>query len=152
MATNDDIRNAPGCGGPLKGCLIIAAIVAGLLLAGLIYVSRMPGVGELAACKENMTQVAGAISRYEDVNGRPPPNLEVLAKKYLRDPSVLRCPSDTSPGDKPSYTYFPNAKGKQVMLEYDKERFAGQRMSLRVAADGTFSVVPISKTENKRRP
>lgn len=141
MATNSDTPKAPGCSTPLKGCLIIVGLAMMLLMATMIYLARLPSVQELAVCKLNMTDVSEAISRYEDVNGQPPPNLRVLASHFLKKPSVLRCPLDKSHDGQPSYTYYPKAKDHQVMLECGRHRFAGQPTKLRILADGTFAMV-----------
>lgn len=142
MASNINIPKARGLSLPLKICLGTFLFVVVLFLAAAIYMGQMPGVQAWQRCKDNMMEVSAAISRYEDVNGQPPATLEALKKDYLKDPSVLRCPSDKSPGDAPSYKYNPKATGTQVMLECDREKLPGERLKMQVLADGTFTMVP----------
>lgn len=140
MEVNSDNSRPPGCGMALKGCLIVTALVMGLFIAGLLYFSRVPSVKAIHVCGTNLQEVAAAISRYNDVAGHRPPNLRALAKQYLRDPAVLRCPLDKSPGGAPSYTYNPRAGDGQVMLECDRHRLKQDlpNSKLRVLGNGRF--------------
>ena len=152
MASNINISKPRGLSLPLRICLITFALVIGLLVAASLFLGQMPGVQAWQRCEHNMSEVSAALSRYRDVNGELPPNLEALRGKYLNDPSVLRCPSDRSGGDKPSYRYNPKATGNDVMLECDRERLPGQRLRIIVTADGTQSMIPELDMEKTRRP
>ena len=142
MVVNNDNSRPPGCSTALKGCLIVTALVMGLFMAGLAYFARMPSVQSIRICSSNMQELAAAISRYNDVNGHRPPNLRALAKQYLNDTSVLRCPLDKLPGGQPSYSYNPQAKDGQVMLECDRHKLRRDmpNSKLRVLGDGKFEM------------
>lgn len=148
MSTNSDTPKAPGCT-PIKGCLIVTGLAIGLFMLAILYLMRMPGVKAIAVCIENEKQVSAAITRYNDVNGHRPAELRMLAKDYLSDPSVLRCPLDRSPGGKPSYAYNPTAIGKQVMLECDRHSLSpnAPNSKLRVLGDGTSEAARPSTRE-----
>lgn len=142
MVVNNDNSRSPGCGTALKGCLIVTALVMGLFMAGLLYFARLPSVESIRVCSSNMQQLAGAISRYSDVNGHRPPNLRALAKEYVSDASVLRCPLDKSPGGAPSYAYNPKAMHGQAMLECDRHKLRRDmpNSKLRVLGNGKFEM------------
>ena len=142
MVVNNDNSRPPGCSTALKGCLIVTALVMGLFMAGLLYFARLPSVESIRVCSSNMQELAAAISRYSDVNGHRPPNLRALARQYLTDASVLRCPLDKSPGDAPSYTYNAQARNGQVMLECDRHRLRRDmpNSKLRVLGNGKFEM------------
>jgi len=142
MVVNNDNSRPRGCSTALKGCLIVTALVMGLFMAGLAYFARLPSVQSIRVCSSNMQELAGAISRYDDVNGHRPPDLRALAKQYLNDTSVLRCPLDKSPGDAPSYNYNPRARDGQVMLECDRHRLKRDmpNSTLRVLGNGKFEM------------
>ena len=114
----------------------------GLFIAGTVYMARLPSVQSIRICSSNMQELAAAISRYNDVNGHRPPNLRALAKQYLSDTSVLRCPLDKSPGNEPSYNYDPRAGDGQVMLECDRHRVKSDmpNSKLRVLGSGKFEM------------
>lgn len=139
-------RNAAGCGcsTPLKACLVVGALVFVLLIGGLIWTLRLPAVRSLIRCRSNMTQIGEAIRRYHDVTGSYPPELAVLRRDYLKDPSVLRCPLDRSPGDAPSYLYHrlrPDSPERAVVLECDRHRLkpGKQRVKLLLLKNGQVS-------------
>jgi hypothetical protein len=143
VVNNDNSRSrSPGCSTALKGCLIVTALVMGLFIAGLLYFARLPSVQAMRICSSHMQEVASAVSRYEDVNGHRPSDLRALAKQYLSDPSVLRCPLDKSPGDAPSYAYNPRAKDDQIMLECDRHKLKRgmPNSKLRVLGNGKFEI------------
>lgn len=150
MEVNNTTNPRPaGCSLLLKSCLVITALVVGLFMAGMIYMVRMSSVRAMSTCAENMREIAGAVQRYEDVNNRRPADLSALRKDYLENPSVLRCPLDKSPGDAPSYTYNPKARGREPMLECDRHRLRKDMpiSKLRVYGDGTFDMVRPSLRE-----
>ena len=142
MAINNDNPNPVGCSLPLKGCLVAYLLVMALFLGVLTYFSRMPSVQAMGVCKYNLQELSAAISRYEDVTGNRPQKLEGLAKQYLKDPSVLRCPLDKSVGDAPSYIYNPNATDDQVMLECGRHKIRKDMPNSRlvVLGSGKFEI------------
>jgi|LSQX01.2.fsa_nt_gb hypothetical protein len=142
MATNNNNQNVIGCSAPLKGCLIVSAIVMALFLVALIHFSRMPSVHAIGTCKYNLQELAAAVSRYEDVTGSRPEKLKDLAGQYLSDKSVLKCPLDKTSDKTSSYTYNPKAKGGQVMIECDRHRLKKDMPNsrLRVLGDGKFEI------------
>ena len=155
---NDNLRK-PGCSLLLKSCLIITLLAVGLFIAAAIYVMRMPGVRPFATCgRINMPQIVAAIERYQDVNGSRPSSLQVLRHEYLEDASVLRCPLDRTPGNKPSYTYNPKAGDKEVMLECDRHRLRKDAVNmLSISGDGSDVSVretlrQAGKDARKRKP
>jgi len=127
----------------MKGCLITTAVVLLLFMVAVYYFSRLPSVQSIQRCEANMQQIADAISRYDDVNGRRPADLKALQKEYLAKRAVLRCPLDRSPGDASSYAYHPNAGDREVMLECDRHKLRGDmpRSRLVVYGDGSLKIV-----------
>jgi len=152
MALNTNNPTPPGCSKALKGCLVITTILLGLFIAAVFLATRIPSVRASGECMSNMQEVAAAISRYEDVEGRRPSDLKLLAKDYLEDRSVLRCPLDGSVGDTPSYAYNPKARGSGVMLECDRHKLMGQGLRFVVLGDGRFKQIVPSNNEAGNGP
>lgn len=136
--TNNPNQTASGC--MLRGCLIATAVITALFISMAIYMWHVPSMRERTVCQLHMIEVAAAISRYTDVNGHRPSNLHELAKEYLKDPSVLRCPLDKSGGDAPSYIYNPKASDSQIMLECNRHRLRSDmpKSRLVILGNGTF--------------
>jgi len=99
------IGNLSGCGWPLKGCAVVTVVVIFALVGLLVYALMLPGWRDLRKCQANMTQINDALGRYYDVNGEYPPDLQTLAKEYLKDESVLRCPLSKPGKSGSSYIY-----------------------------------------------
>ncbi len=139
--------------------MIIAAtaLVIGLLL---VILSQIPSVRSKVQCKSNMTAISLALQRYYWPNEGFPDSLETLRKDYLKDPKVLRCPLDKSPGDKSSYTYIKpaaNASNDVIVLRCDRHNGShGNRIILEVTKGGEFKVelvatpVPVGTTQKWR--
>ena len=142
MAIKNDNSNPTGCSPPLRGCLIASLLVMALFIGVLAYFSRMPSMQAMGECKYNMQELSAAISRYEEVTGHRPEKLPDLAKQYLKDPSVLRCPLDKSSGKTPSYGYNPNANDGRVMLECDRHKIRKDmpNSKLLILGDGKFEI------------
>ncbi|MCL5105111.1 MAG: hypothetical protein M1133_13490 [Armatimonadetes bacterium] len=154
---NNDLTPRSGCSKPVKGCAIVAALLCLAFVILLVYVARMPSVHSLIKCRENMAAVGDAIRRYHDVNNSYPPDLEILKKDYLKNPSVLRCPVDKSIGDKPSYTYHvppAGAKGDFVALECERHLLGPGMppMKLRLHLDGNLELVKPNTTRGRVSP
>jgi len=148
-ANNTTPQRPAGCSLLLKSCLVTTVLVIALFMAGLIYMVRMTSVRDLSTCAEHMREVAAAVERYDDVNSHRPAKLAALRKEYLKDPSVLRCPLDKSPGERPSYAYNPEARDGQTMLECDRHRIRDDMpiSKLKIHGDGTFEMVKPSLSE-----
>jgi hypothetical protein len=143
MAIDTENPKLPTYSGLMKGCLITTAVVLLLFMVAVYYFSRLPSVQSIQRCEANMQQIAGAISRYEDVTGRRPADLAALKKEYLPKGTTLRCPLDRSPGDTPSYAYHPDAGDGDVMLECDRHKLRGDMPGSRlvVYGDGTLKII-----------
>jgi hypothetical protein len=127
----------------MKGCLITTAVVLLLFMVVVYYFSRLPSVRSMQLCQENMQQIADAISRYQDVNGRRPADLAALRKEYLPKGASLRCPLDRSSGDASSYAYYRKAGDRDVMLECCRHKLRRDmpKSRLVVYGDGTFKII-----------
>jgi len=142
-----------GCGRFLKGCLIIGALVVVVIIALFltlniisVWVLRKPEVRNMMICREHMVELGDALTRYRDVHGSYPEDLQDLKKEYLKNPEVLRCPLDKSPGTQPSYTYHkPDANSPDdfVMLECARHRLGSDMPNTRLVLkkDQTFEAI-----------
>lgn len=122
---NQRVRSSSGCIKPLRACSVIALLLVIVVIGLLIYAMKIPSIQVMLKCRDNMTQVGEALQRYHSVNNSYPVDLRVIEKEYLKDKSVLRCPSDKSANDESSYIYNrppANAKGTFVILECDRHR------------------------------
>lgn len=120
-----------------------------LFIAAVLYVAKLPSVRALQVCTNNLQELGDAVSRYRDVTGHRPARLRDLEKQYLTSPSLLRCPLDKTPGNEPSYTYNPNARDSQPMLECDRHKLRPDmpKCKLRILGDGTYTQVNPSPRE-----
>ncbi len=135
------------------------ALLVGLML---VVISQVPSARHKLRCKSNMMAISAALQRYYWPNETYPDNLDALRKDYLKEPGVLRCPADKSPGRKPSYDYIkpaPNAPGNAIVLSCDRHRGSfGKRIRFTVTKDGEWDVgyaedaLRISPPQKQRRP
>jgi len=140
-----DTGVATGCGRPLKGCLIVTGLLFVGIIALLIYAMRVPAVREMMACRSHMVEAHEALRRYHDVNGKYPGKLSDLAPDYLRDPSVLSCPSPMSKAVRREYAYHvppADAEPDFVVLECRMHSLGrgGPPSVYRMTVKGAFSV------------
>jgi hypothetical protein len=148
-------HSLPGCGWPLKGCAVVTAIVVCGLVGLLLYVLMLPGMRELRKCQANMLEIRDALGRYHDVNGEYPPDLQTLAKEYLKDKSVLRCPLSEPGRSGSSYTYNrpgPHSPGSSPVLvcEYHNKRRNLPIRKLMLLKNGRIKVESLSMREIER--
>ena len=125
--------------------VLAIAIAAVALLVGLmlVIISQMPSARNDLGCKFNMIALSEALRRYHWPNEGYPATLEALRKEYLRDPAVLRCPLDRTPGSAPSYTYTkpsPDSPDNMVILECDRHgSLHNERVMFIVTKGGEWS-------------
>ncbi|MCC6444818.1 MAG: hypothetical protein IT210_15340 [Armatimonadetes bacterium] len=113
----------PSTGGVWKGiaiaCLVLFAFGA-LAMVGcgylLVRMSKTPEFREaiqkgyqeaqdIAACRQNLLGIGGAVRRFREHKGRYPNDLKELAPKYLPKGTGLHCPADASDPKTVSYRY-----------------------------------------------
>ncbi len=155
MELDANVNRNVGCSRSLKGCAIIVAVAFVAVIALLIYMSRMPVVQDVVTCRMNMTAVGAALNRYHDVHNAYPETLDELKKDYLKNPSVLRCPLDKSPGTEPSYIYHrpkSNSPAKFVVLECCRHRLSkGMPISkMQLRKDGSITLEANPKAPRER--
>lgn len=112
-----ETRSRSGCSRPLKGCAVIAAVVALGLVGVLIYTFSLPQMRDLRQCQSNMMAVGAALQRYHDVNNEYPPDLAALEGEYLKDSSVLQCPLAETREGEPSFIYHRPGPGAEDSFE-----------------------------------
>ncbi len=114
-----------GCSRPVRACAISLLLLILAVIALVVYVVRMPAARALFQCQQNMIAIGEALKRYEDVNDVYPRTLDDLKKDYLKDPSVLSCPTIDGKKDESCYTYHrpgPRSGPKFVVLECSLHR------------------------------
>lgn len=131
-----------GCSRPVKACAVVLLLLIMAVIVLVVYVVRMPAARALFQCQQNMIAVGEALKRYEDVNGAYPKTLDDLKKDYLKDPSVLSCPTIEDRSDDSCYTYHrpgPKSGPKFVVLECNLHRLKPDAPipKLQLLKDGT---------------
>jgi len=76
-----------------------------LLVFGLITRSRE--LTRTMGCVNNLRQIVQAIENYQADWYQPPPSLEVLYPRYVKNEKVFHCPSDREEGNSYSSFYIP---------------------------------------------
>lgn len=141
---------------PNKSCtqaIGISCIVLLLIIAGLTYwlytiFKKNPSMEYMGECMMNMGQISGALDRYKQKKGEYPQKLEDLYPNFLEDISVLHCPSDSSPINKPSYEYeIPNKKDPPdtIVVCCKRHKIMNTEMWLCVQKNGklrTYTIAP----------
>jgi hypothetical protein len=142
----------------LRWTAVITTLAALMLILGVAMLMRNTSISNIAKCQLNMPEIYGAVERYRATHDdKYPPDLDILRKEYMKDPSVLICPLDKSNSGKTSYTYTPpkeDADGSDILISCNRHRVRDDFPILEVyiTVDGDAGFRPEPKDESLPKP
>lgn len=83
----------------LPQLLLVLSVVSILAAVSLSVFTRSRAMARRSTCDMQLKTLTVALDAFREETGRYPEHLdELLAKKYLTDPAMLKCPADPRPG------------------------------------------------------
>lgn len=120
-------------------CLTLLIVIT--VLSYILYTkfAKTPIVSQMSGCMQNLSEISGALSRYDQKNNAYPNNLVDLYPTFLENKSNLHCPADSSPADAVSYTYKkPDKKSSPIVpvVICDRHKILGSTVLLEIEKNG----------------